>query len=590
MSVFLTQRKTFTNFNTMKKIVLSSLLFLASASISGHAEDFWGDIPIIYDSYGHKITRDGSFSTGEAVSIESAWGRDNITGETFLYEACSIGDGNSTTSNHKVIGTDKVYMKAAFLYHDKDPELIQSLEKYSESFAQGITWDGSRICGYVTNPKSSSADEFDPEKQTMQYLPFVLDVDVNTGKVSDPIFLPTPDRDFFGVVPQYCTAQWISDDGATILGQVIDNSGYFTYPIVYKEDTKGNWSFTLPSEPLFNPDNLEVPSWPVPEMNAPQAQDFILDTAMKELFLRMLEDYQNNPLDNPDPFEMLNPYTAGSDALMTKEEYDNYVDAIIAYNKYLLSYQEKLDKYYDDFSRFLSKTTHFLQSSMAMNNDGSMISQTKIITRFFGNQPVEYQIPMVFDLTNGTIKELGDEYSELQITQILPDNTFIAVNPKPGPATPDLSPQRSYVCPPGSNTFILLDEYIKDSNPEVYSWMQEYLHHDIQIGYDEEQDIIEVPMTVTGLVAVSDDFRTISGGVDAWEWVSNFEDGWVTYFISDMTPPGAGVQELPIDFLSDGVIKVYNAAGINILTTNDPYDFKNLPKGIYIVNGKKIIL
>lgn len=573
----------------MKKQIMSGAFILLASVSFAQTEEFWGDIPILYDSYGHKISRDGSFSTGEAVSLESSWGRNNITKEVFLYEAASCGDGNNISKDHQVVGTDKLFMKAAFLLPDQDPELIPSLEKYSESFAHGISWEGTRLCGILANPNSSGDDQLDVDLQTMSYLPFYCDINPATGEVSEPVILPTPKKDFFGIVPQYCTATFISDDGKTILGQVIDNSGYFIYPIVYQEDNNGNWDYTLPSEKLFNPDKLDLPVWPKPEMRAPQAENFINNPELKALFLKMLEDNQNNPYDNPDPYRLLNPYTAGSDALMTKDEYDAYVEALIEYEKYEVEYQTKINEYYEQFSIFISKSPHFLQSSMAMNSVGTMIAQTQIITKLSGIQPVEYLIPMVFNLMDGSYKKLGDDFSELQITQILPDGTLIAVSPKPGPATPDLTPQHSYVCPPDGDSFILFEDYIKESNPDVYSWMQEFLFHKIPIGYNEEQDIIEKPMTVTGLVAVSDDFTTISAGVDAWEWVNDNEDGWVTYFITGMTPPSAGIKEIQSDFPSKGLYKVYNTSGVNILTTKEASEVEKLPKGIYIINGKKII-
>lgn len=40
----------------------------------------------------------------------------------------------------------------------------------------------------------------------------------------------------------------------------------------------------------------------------------------------------------------------------------------------------------------------------------------------------------------------------------------------------------------------------------------------------------------------------------------------------------------------DGVYRVYNINGVNVLNTEDPLELKNLEHGLYIVNGKKIIL
>lgn len=52
---------------------------------------------------------------------------------------------------------------------------------------------------------------------------------------------------------------------------------------------------------------------------------------------------------------------------------------------------------------------------------------------------------------------------------------------------------------------------------------------------------------------------------------------------------GAGVEELEAQ-PADGLYKVYNPQGIKVLETKDESLIRTLPAGIYIVNGKKVIL
>lgn len=51
----------------------------------------------------------------------------------------------------------------------------------------------------------------------------------------------------------------------------------------------------------------------------------------------------------------------------------------------------------------------------------------------------------------------------------------------------------------------------------------------------------------------------------------------------------AGVESL-IDDAAHGVYKVYNPQGVKVLETLDASEINNLPKGIYIVNGKKVVV
>ena len=573
----------------MKSYLVLSSLLLFSASVYAQQVQLWSDVPVLIDSYGHKISPDGSFSTGEAISSDAAWTRDNVSGEVYVFQEASCGDGNNVTKNHVVVGTDKVSMKGAFLVPNQggEPSLIPSLGKYSESYVQGITWDGTRLVGFLANPNSGSVDEIDPDLQRMTYLPFYCDVDPETLLASEPVFLPVPKRDFFDLVPQYCTAVWISDDATTILGQVIDNSGSYIYPIVYKQAANGEWSYSLPSEKLFNPNNLEIPKWPVPAMEQPLAQNYIGNPAFKALFEEMLQAYLNGE-SYDDPFIMLNPEEAGTSALMTQEEWDAYqkdLDEYLIY--YNTVYMEEMDKYYDAYSRFIAQSTRFLQSSMTMNSAGTKIGQTRVVTKFQGIDPITFENPVVFNLEDGSYQIYGGDFEELELNQILPDNTLIAASPKPGPTSPDLTPKHSYVCAPGSTIFVPIEDYIREANPTYYDWYKEYLFHKIPVGYEEDGSLYEKEMTVTGLVAVSDDFSALSGGVDSWSW--NLESGsYFTYFFNNLKSPNASIDK--IESVNSSSIKVFNLQGVKIMEADSAERLNTLPKGIYIINGKKTLI
>lgn len=568
-----------------------ALLFISTATLASvsyaQVTEMWSDVPVLLDAFGHKISPDGSFSVGEAVSAQSAWGRDNVSGEIYFFDGASSGEGNCVTKDHIVVGTDKIYMKAAFLMpkEGEEPVLIPSLKQYSESYLGGINWDGTRLVGFLSNP--SKDEDTSVEGKRMSYLPFYCDVIPETNTVTDPVFLPVPELDFFGLTPQYCTAFWISDDGTTILGQVIDNSGYYIYPIVYKQDASGVWDYSLPSEKLFNPNNLPVPHFPQPEIAQPLPQNYILNPEMKALYESMLDQFISGESE-VNPNMLLNPADAGPDALMNEEEWEKYQKDLKDYEKYYNTvYENELNKYYDEFSRFIAQSTNFLQSSMAMNRAGTLIGQTKVTTRFSGKTPIHYENPVIFNLEDGTYKIYGDDLCELEISQILPDGTLIALYPEPGPSTPDLTPKHTYVCAPGSSNFVTIEDYIKASNPEYYQWYEEYLRHDVPIGYDSKGDLIYKDMVVTGLVAVSDDFTALSGGVNAWSWDLDYGD-YYTYIFTNMVAPDAGIENIEGEAASS--YKVFNLQGVKIMETKDLNRVNSLPKGIYIINGKKELI
>lgn len=50
----------------------------------------------------------------------------------------------------------------------------------------------------------------------------------------------------------------------------------------------------------------------------------------------------------------------------------------------------------------------------------------------------------------------------------------------------------------------------------------------------------------------------------------------------------ASVDDIIAD--GDGVYVVYNLHGIKVMETENVADVNNLPKGIYIVNGSKVVV
>ncbi|MCH5240990.1 MAG: hypothetical protein J1F67_01005 [Muribaculaceae bacterium] len=578
----------------MKKHLLIPFIALVTLPVYAQEVEIWSGVPVILDAYGHAISPDGTYSTGEAVSTDGAWARNNETGEVYFFQNASFGDGNHITKDKVAVGTDQSVMKGAFLLPSdaSNVKIVPSLQNYYESFIYGINWDGTRIVG-ILSLGNGDMEEVDPDLQRMSYYPFYCDVDPETLTVSEPIFLPVPKRDFFGLVPQYCTATWISDDGTTVLGQVIDNTGAYIYPIIYKQASNGEWSYSLPSEKLFNPNGLEIPTYPQPAIKQPQAAEYIGNPEFKALFEELLTEYLSGN-STVNPYLMLDPDTAGSDALMTQEEWEAYSNDVDEYLQYFNTvYQQELDVYYDQYSKFIAQSTKFLQSSMAMNRAGSLIGQTKLVTRFSGIYPITFENPMIYDLQKDTWTTYGGDLSELEISQILPDGTLIAASPKPGPTSPDLTPQHSYACKPNSTEFIPLEDYIKSSNPEFYNWYMDYLYHDVPIGYEdvgengEDGNIAYKTMTVSGLVAVSDDFTALSAGVDGWSW--DFNAGqYFTYIFTGLKAPDTAVESLKSESITG--YKVFNLQGVKVMDTKNAESLNTLRPGIYIINGKKVVI
>lgn len=559
----------------MKKILFTLSAMTLCVGMYAQQTLYWGDVPIIPESVAHAISRDGKLTAGETMN-GGFFSRNNETGKIYYYPDCSGGMGNYISSNGWIVGANKTSMKAAVL-SDNNIKPVASLSGYMESYLYGITWDGSRICGLVSNPDLSSDDDIlDPSFHKQMYLPFYCDVTAD-GEIGEPVFLPHPDKDFLNAVPQYSSALCISDDGHIIAGQVVDNSGRYMYPIVYKEDEDGNWTYSLPSEPLFNTKGLDVPQYPLPEMDAPQAWDYIKDEAARKRFEEAVENWDGE--EDSDPYLHLNFY-------MTDSEMKEYNEALADYLEYYNYYTTVvLEEYYNELAQVILNSTFFLQGNIAMDPSGKLLSQTRLTTYVNSQlQPIKYNTPVIFNLEEDTWKILGDDFTEMEVNQILSDGTLIATTPAVSSSSPDITPQHSYVMTPDGEEFIPIEDYLSNVNPEYAEWMHEYLFHKVPVA-SGDNGIVYKEMTVTGLVSVSDDFSSLCAGVDGWAW--NLEDGMYFSYVLDIYK--AGIEDVISENFNNGNKGVFNLQGIKVL---DSYEnaLNKLPKGIYIINGKKVAI
>lgn len=562
----------------MKKLYILGAAFLYCTAV--FAQETTSEPYILPEGYGSKISRNGNVIAGQLIS-GSTFSRNNETGLEKVYFECFLGNGNCISDNGIIVGSDMNSGKAIFM---KDGVItrIPVLEKFIMSDFYGITRDETRVCGIVMNPNLNNTDYTDPDFEGMMYIPVYCDIS-SDGEVQEPVFLPHPDKDFFGLTPQYCTAVWISDDGKTIAGQVIDDTGFYIYPIVYKEAEDGQWSYSLPSESLFNPDNLPIPRFPKADYYVPDIYDFISSPEKREEFTQDYEAWTESG-DDPDmnPFDNLQLY-------MSQEEEDAYWEAYYTYLQESQEYNEKVDQYYNELFKFTQTCAFFSQNIMALKPDGSTLatSRTHSILVEGSLFPIYFCTPYVFNLEDNTYTVVNASYSSLNTNQVLPDGTIVAASPAGGMYSADATPPHSYVMLPGQDDFIPIQDYIQVLNPTYAQWMYDNLFHSVIIGQSVEGGFIEKEMVVSGLVSVSDDFSVISGGVDGYSFDYTDNAMYFTYIFTDVK--GAGVESVATQD-ENGMFRVWNLQGVNVLNTTDSSEINSLMPGIYIVNGKKVLV
>lgn len=514
----------------MKKLMILAAL---AVPLIGIAENV---VQPVYKKnvYALRISPNGKYI---ASKTDTGGVYDVATGEMTTFDNTYIGLGNSIANNGTAVG-DGEY--GAVIMVNGEASVPESFEAYSYTQFNGITPDATRIVGLVSNP----------DRNGLFYVPFVADVNA-AGEVSEPILLPYPDKDFFNIPPQYVAAVWISEDGKTIAGFVVDNRGWYSYPITFQEGADGNWSYNLPSKDLFNPEHLEIPIDPMyDEPEYPLPQNFMTG-ALKDAYM---EDYRAWVGGyGPQPY---------AEDYMTASQFQQYKEAVDKYNEWYDNSEEAMREYDKIYERVLATSPTFSGNDLCLSLSGEyLLIHGGVINNLGEMEGKIYE----FSCSGGLLREISTPYSNLYPTQMLSDGTIVA-------ALPMMAVPSTYFLMPGSNEFISVQDYLAPEYPELVEWIDE-----------------NFPMG-TGLVSVSDDMSVMAGGLVPDQlayYPDNADFYYSTYILANLETSGIESFVSPEE---NGVYKVYDLKGSKVLETTDSSLINGLSKGVYIINGKKIML
>ncbi|MDE5869808.1 MAG: hypothetical protein K2H18_06210 [Muribaculaceae bacterium] len=494
--------------------------------------------------YSRKISADGSVIYSEMmeeVQMYRLADKEIVSIGNFM-----VGNGNCVTKDGSIIVGGTEMDTPVMVVNGEEKSFPELVEKFALVSFHGITGDATRICGLVTNLEGEGTE-------TM-YVPAYWDLN-SDGTVGETQYLPYPAKDWQGLDVQHCSAVWISDDGKTILGQVIDWSGMDIYPIIYKQDDKGEWSYSLPTLSLINPNKLPLPVYPGDfDGGDPPYYENYMTAEEKTAYENAVNDYYNG---NSDTYPEAEDFMTAEQAAKYKKDCEEYDAKASVYN-------EKLEAYLDDKARIEEESVFFEENSLTMKADGTMMGM-------LAEKTVENDDPMAW-IPFKEIKTtylLDPETSALTKVEspgedinpapslILSDGTVIANSPAG-------SIEGAYVLAPGANEYVDFTTYFATKNAAGAEWLKENFTHEMVVGYDseEETEIFEKKI-MTGNVVVADDWSVVSGGVEAYMYPDpeDYDLSFESYIIQkDMS----GVSSVAADVnLVDR--KYYDINGLEIM-------------------------
>lgn len=480
---------------------------------------------VIPQLYTWKLTPNGKWFAGGTREVCDYYNLD--IGKIETYQGAKYG----TITNDGVLAINGG--KPSLLING-EVVIPPSLEGARSGSVQLISSSGNRLCGSINYPSAGINGMY------------VCDIDEN-GVVGAPQPVPRPTLDFFGCKPQFVNMQAISDDGSTITGFVQDWRGFYCYPIIFRENEDGKWEYSYPTETLFNPNNYPIPENPwLNEPKFPNFTDF-MNPVEKMAYEDALANYYMGFL----------PELPDAKDYMTPEEWDSYYEAALYYNDWWYGQQDAIKAYENGYNKILNSSVIFDLNEVAISPDGNLI----------GCSYLEYPdgIEKVGVIKINTHEPLFQKYEsldeDLYTTQILNDGTMLMSQPM------ILSPN-TYIILPDKMEMMNIKDYFEETHPDYLAWINEYLERTGTIYTNEDMTVFSGSV----LPADCDRVEEVTGGYYAF-----------TYIFS---PEIAGVEEIP--YTSDSLINVFSLQGYKILETKNLDDLKNLPKGIYVINGKLV--
>lgn len=367
-------------------------------------------------------------------------------------EMYSPGLGNSLSNTGKVCGFT---MKHAFLWADDELSYTALAEPsgVGTSFngAQGFTPDESRIVGALGSKGASLTTD------GMMCYPVYWEK--NAAGTYDIHTLPYLAKDFAGGTPQSVIAVCVSDDGHTVVGTLVSWSGRYKFPIVFKEDSEGNWTYTLlGKDNIYDESRLsELPELPA-EPVEPAYKDYMSEDDLVD-YEAALEDYQtalsnyNNGITSVEP-----TYPVVSDYISDATKKEEYIAAATQYVSDHKAWENKWKQYANALDGITTGAS-FKQNNLWLSPNGQYLATS------LDRDGVTY--PGYFDLTEESpvFHECASGEEGMLATGVLNDGTVFA-------ASPVVEKTRfTFVFTPEATAPVSFHDYLATRSEEMAKWL-----------------------------------------------------------------------------------------------------------------------
>lgn len=506
------------------------------------------------DAYFYAISPNGEWGVSQLISGIKVY--NFVTGQVDEYvdewAYPTIGIGRPISNNGVLVGSSdginpEIFVEGEWFGLDVPDDIM------GDCLANSITPDGSRICGSI----GLSGLNFDGD--VLMQAPVVWNAtDKGYGM---PVRLPYPEFDITGRVPQYCTAVDISEDGKTVIGQIMSAVGGFCYPIIYTEDAEGNWSYDLVHSELYTVPGLEFPEYPGDGPEYPDPMEF-MNADSKQAYNDAIQEWQDSGYTTPYPEH---------EDYMTDEEKEVYDAAMNKYNEEFDSWMADFNEWFDCFYQITDSAPNGVFNSVRISPDAKTWAYTIEILDPNDMWATPTYNTWVFETGSDKIYKYN-QTSDLNLTYLGNDGVAFA-------ATNLGTISNSYVLKEGVCDDMLY--WMNKKCPVYSSWMNENMRFTYEdYIYNEEiwdyEAVTKEDVLMTGRGVATPDFSVVALSVEnVWDYMTEFEG-----YLFDIEAAISGVES--VRPATEGKEVIYDLSGRKLNSASAP--------GIYIINGKKQVV
>ena len=541
----------------------------------------------------YHLSTDGNWAAAEDFYQGTVSAINLVTGEIHTQEIekdgeeLHVGVGNCISNHGTMVYSREYACSNAHYIKDGVHHVLPMPEEYTCAWANGITADDRYIIGaggyHMYNSDMASDHAVFPLLWTLQA----------DGSYGMPQALDYPLRDHEGFMPLTILADFISDDGRTVAGQVVSSSGMFLQNILWRQADDLSWSYEIVGEELYHPEGIDNPG-PVPAGHFPMPEDYILDEERRQEYIDALAYYEEDWLNRPYP---------NAEDYMTPEEYAAWeADANGYYDGSPSQYDidnAELSEWAEKYAVWEAAVPTFAQNGICMSSNGKYISSADLKNGSDKTSCSSYIFDA--DLKTHVVKKIRGKI-------IFPDaisdqGTLVAHNMA---FLNNMPTQEVFISEAEDEGFTLLQDYMQAHYPTLYDWMRSQMVRDFTtIVFDIEQEK-DVEVTYKDVWFIGQP-RINSDGTLITSWIEN---GWnlesYDYFFSYVMPLDGftGITEvadqtamLSVNIDHDGTVSiagnaksltVYDIEGRTVLTVANPSTTvkTGLGSGAYLIRAE----